>query len=74
MTKLLYRGQPYTPSAMLQCSGTQLRYDPGVFAKRQQGVPTPHQLTYRGIAYLSGQSPITLLSGDFCYRGVVYSR
>lgn len=71
MITLHYRGHAYTRN---DAQPEQLSYDRSTFESRRRESKPAQDLTYRGLSYLaSGHTP-TKLRGEFCYRGVTYSR
>lgn len=71
MITLQYRGQAY---ARHDAAAEQLHYDRSAFEALQRQARPAQELTYRGRSYLAaGHDPVAS-HGQFCYRGVSYSR
>lgn len=74
MLTLQYRGQTYSRN---DAPVEQLHYDRTTFETfetRQNHARPVRQLTYRGLSYTVENSLSGPSHGQYCYRGVAYSR
>jgi len=71
MITLHYRGQSYARS---EAQPEQLTYDRSSFESRRREAKPAQDLTYRGLSYVVSTEAPTKPRGEFCYRGVTYTR